>query len=367
MHINRHNYEEFFILYLDNELGSQERDEVEAFAAANPDLGEELDMLKQTRFVADKNLVFEAKETLMRSSSAFPIDITNYEEWLLLYIDDELNADQKTAVENFVASHPVAMKELDLLQQTKLQPEEVIVFFDKESLYRKEETSRRIVMMRWTRVAVAAILLFAISLTVFLISTRNSGADDPVVARGTEIIQPPIETPVPKPIQPGMPTGKQDLALEDRATVPAPKQLVKETRSVKENYTIPQEAPRNIPVQAKENEPLLADAAKDHNHLPEPTYNPNMKEPLEANTLALTNLHENNPDLDVTSGRPSAYNLAVNRTQPAGEIAAADQSEKKSSLRGLLRKVTRTFEKATSIKATDEDDRLLVAGLAIRL
>jgi hypothetical protein len=45
-----------------------------------------------------------------------------------------------------------------------------------------------------------------------------------------------------------------------------------------------------------------------------------------------------------------------------------EQSGKSNKgIRGFLRKVTRTFEKRTNIKATDDDDRLLVAGLAIKL
>ena len=49
MSINRHNYEEFFILYLDNELSSEHRRQVELFVEQHPDLGEELQLLEQTR------------------------------------------------------------------------------------------------------------------------------------------------------------------------------------------------------------------------------------------------------------------------------------------------------------------------------
>jgi hypothetical protein len=45
MNINRHNYEEYFILYMDNELDSDDRRMVEAFVLQHPDLKEELDIL----------------------------------------------------------------------------------------------------------------------------------------------------------------------------------------------------------------------------------------------------------------------------------------------------------------------------------
>ena len=53
MNINHHNYEEYFILYMDNELGSDARRMVEAFVQQHPELKGELDLLLQYKLVPD--------------------------------------------------------------------------------------------------------------------------------------------------------------------------------------------------------------------------------------------------------------------------------------------------------------------------
>ena len=100
MNINRHNYEEFFILYMDNELCPEDRRMVETFVQQHPDLKEELDMLLQYKLVPDTDIRFEGKEELLKDNGHPPITQGNYDEWLSLYIDDELSAEQKTRVEN---------------------------------------------------------------------------------------------------------------------------------------------------------------------------------------------------------------------------------------------------------------------------
>src|SRR6476646_4927232 len=137
MKLNRYNYEEYFILYLDNELDSEGRQEVEAFVQANPDLKAELDMLRQSKLVPDADISFTDKDALLRFDNS-SISLANYEEWLTAYIDDEVTDEQRIDIETFMASNPAALNELNLLKQTKLQPE-TIVFPYKQSLYRKTE------------------------------------------------------------------------------------------------------------------------------------------------------------------------------------------------------------------------------------
>ena len=59
MIINRHNYEECFILYWDSELTASQKQAVENFVKENSDLEEEFKLLGETRFTPDNNIQFE--------------------------------------------------------------------------------------------------------------------------------------------------------------------------------------------------------------------------------------------------------------------------------------------------------------------
>ena len=65
MDINRNNYETFFLLCLDKELGPAEMKQVEIFLIENADLQKEFYNLQQT-ILMPGDMVFERKETLLR-------------------------------------------------------------------------------------------------------------------------------------------------------------------------------------------------------------------------------------------------------------------------------------------------------------
>ncbi len=157
MEINRHNYETYFLLWVDGELSSQEEDMVERFITENPDLAEELAALQETKLPLDESIVFAHKESLLKVE--YPaLSMSSYETYFLLYIDDELSAKDKSDVELFVLQHPALQAEFMLLKQSKLTPES-IVFANKEILYRKEEKEKPVIYMQWRRIAVAAALI----------------------------------------------------------------------------------------------------------------------------------------------------------------------------------------------------------------
>lgn len=387
MNITRHNYEEYFILYLDNELSSEQRRSVEEFTQLHPDLQEELELLQQTKFTADEQVIFSQKEELLFSGDSSFITISNYEEWLVAYIDNELTPEQRIAVETFADQHITVQKELELLQQTKLQPE-AILFPDKESLYRKEEKVRPIV---WWRIAAAAVLFIGIGTTaVVLLNTKNGNETTGTVATTDGTKQAAKETPaVTIPVNNNEP---KDEALADNTTPSTTVDPVNPgnnnaTAAQKNKTAAPEERKKlqdNLPAIKNKPEEVFAVIKEDKptNNLPQPLYNPNVitkqDNSVDANAANIASvdtkgLQQQIPNKSAVTTTPadtyiSKTDATANPEVPPTEPEfASNNNGKKGKLRGFLRKVTRTFEKRTNISATDDEERLLVGGLAIKL
>ena len=182
MNINRNNYEELYLLYVDGELSAQERQAVEQFMEENPDTAQELIMLQQTKLDTTP-IAFKNKDSLYRSVSN-ELSLQNFEERLLMYVDDELNDAEKKDTELFVLQHPQLQEAFTLLKQTKLRPE-TIVFPAKVSLYRKEE--KPVVYFSWTRLAIAAAMIGFAVLVWTVIPFKNESKNIPVATKSNTI------------------------------------------------------------------------------------------------------------------------------------------------------------------------------------
>ena len=398
MNIDRHNYEEYFILYMDNELGSDSRRLVEAFVQNHPDLKEELDLLLQYKMVPDIDILFNGKEELIKVNGETPLSLSNYEEWLTLYIDNELTAEQKKAIDQFVAVNPSVKEEFALLKLTKLQPEQ-IVFANKVLLYSREENfdsyRDRSLSFRWPRLrqafgdrrwkVAAAVLIFAIGLTTVIVLNNK-----PAGNKGSEVVTVPVQkTPGSNNKQGVQPNNNQTVATSNeknspvnspvntensnQAITPTVKQVNNKNVAVNQkNDVIKVQLPKNELPHTIKNETVIAgNTDKPTNNLPQPLNHPNitMNDAVANITVpkeiinpkkGLTN------DVAVTNTTASPSNI-VTASYPEDNANLNQPSDKKTKLRGFFRKVTRTFEKRTNIDATDDDNKLLVAGLAFKL
>jgi len=112
------------------------------------------------------------------------IDLHNYQDFLLRYIDEELDLRQTEALLAFVALHPAISKELESLQSTKLDIEVMtcpnkavlyknifpvilepatIAYPNKQQLFKKEKERAPVVFLRWWAVGAAAIFIFIVA------------------------------------------------------------------------------------------------------------------------------------------------------------------------------------------------------------
>ena len=152
MNINRNNYENFFLLYADNELSAIERLAVEEFVSANNDLKIELEMIQTT--------VLPIEEISLIDKSFLYKDIvfeTQLQEKLLLKIDNELPESEVENVNSILENNYSAKAIYNLLAKTKLDKNEKIIFKEKYLLYKRERSN--VVVFGLLRWAAAAILV----------------------------------------------------------------------------------------------------------------------------------------------------------------------------------------------------------------
>ncbi len=363
MNLTRKTYEEYFLLYTDNELSDMDRKMVEAFVIENPDLKPELNLFLASKFSMDGEIVFNNKESLLKKSAS-NINESNYESYQLTFIDNELPENLRNEFLHFNALNPTAQLNLDLLFQTKQEADLQIVHPDKNSLLSQNMGRRRVVpfMPYWIRISVAAAILFAISLLTFNPFKSN---------QSTALVS--------KTISGNLLTSENKTALVE-TVIPA-KEPTTNNRSVirkkdnRINSIIASStnfiANNNI-INPTENMDVVVSANNPNTTIDElfPVKQINNQSNLTLNTDVA--ISTNNPaqqiiyNSTVTNSLKETYNSQSTATNEFFINPSTDDNSNKS-LRGIFRKATRYFEKTTNINATDGEDKLLIAGLAINL
>ncbi len=352
MDINRYNYEEFFLLYLDNELSKEERNAVEAFVVSNPDLEEEFIMLKQSKLKTDHSLVLENKDFLYKAEKAQEVNLNNYEEFFVLYVDEELNPELRREVETFAASHAGKLEELGLMLQTRIHPDLNVVFADKDVLYRKEKVRAVYYFSTWRIVAVAAMILLALGI-FWVINQNDSKVLPPEIAK-TEVEPEKKETVKEE-------SPKDNIILPEESK----QQLAETNQSVRENRNNDKKIKSNTPVELK-NEKVDPPALV-------------INEPVESldavvkpSAIAKLEKTEQAPVVDYGNKVLIIDEPYPAEKQPVESYYVSNEKDDiaigpiqtKNTLRGFFRKVSRVVGKTTNIPG---DKSLLIGNIEIAL
>jgi len=382
MQINRHNYEEFFLLYVDNELSAAEKKTVDMFVQENPDLQIELALLQDTVVKAD-DIVLDKKDWLYMEEG-----VTALQENLLLYADDELTAADQKTVEALLATNKKARAEWVVLQQTKLQPDMTVVFADKQSLYRKE--AGRVVVLRWWRVAAAAILVglgLWTGVTVYKNSNKTTTGSGELANDAGKTKPGQIKTTVPGntstvTTQPGENSATENItSTTDQKNNEAKRIENIEPGTEKKND-------QNI-VSPKENTVVQNNNKTPDNNLPQPSLqNINRNESNETkvvavlpennskrvsgNNAAVVNTNPKESPVNVNTGTTitnvEALQVVNNKTSEEEDnnryLNVDDDKGKRTALGGFLRKAKRVLERTANVKT---GEGVKIAGFEIAL
>jgi hypothetical protein len=96
----------------------------------------------------------------------------NYEEYMMMHMDGELNAAEEKALMAFVNAHPELKQEMAAYERTRLTPDETQVCAHKEQLLKKEP-GRRIGLITWGKYGIAAGVAAIIAAMVFNYTQEN--------------------------------------------------------------------------------------------------------------------------------------------------------------------------------------------------
>ena len=354
MQINRDNYENFFLMYTDNELCAADRKAVEDFAAANADLQQELEILMSTVLPADE-INFEDKGELLRP---IPVDAILLEK-LLLKADNELPEPETASLNELIATDANVKAEFALLNLAKLDPSEKIIFEDRQSLYR-EEKDRPVIPMFFRLAAAAVLVGFGLFFGASLLKNNKQPVETPGIAStqktntGTTTRTAPVKKDPDPQILVAVTTPAITVRVTQKNTVVLPVTTIPDKNTaatnVKKNAANTKNAPDNN-MQPANNNIVQQQPVQNRNNLPQPVIIHNEQVPI----LAQVELPKKitTPDNNIISPENTyaqAASLNENDKSENKILYMDEDNVKRSRIGGFFRKVKRIAERTAKIK-----------------
>lgn len=346
--ISRDNYEEYFLLYADNELTPAEKVSVKQFLLAHPDLQQEMDLLLSTKLPVD-NISFNDKECLFAHS----MKLNYVDEALLLYIDNELSEKQKTDVEEKLKKDAGYKLQFESLLKTKPGTPDKIIYPYKKDLYRHQEKRR--FSTYWVGVAAAIVLL--LSMGVFVITYQQK--PDVMVADVPNKTQPVKEAN-------GVEPAKTDIVIKVATEKPVKAAVIKVAEADDLPKVVRNKKMKVERKQTPEHRVVAPIINEENENVASHQVNREEKNKVVKKQESPQQQTLNNPS--VTPPLVASFNNQTTSpvTAEQRDVAKAE-NDKKSSLKGFLRKATRFIERRTNISTTNEDNELLIGAVALKL
>lgn len=223
MNINLNNYEEYFLLYADNELSDSQKKIVEMFVAANPQLSSEFNDILSTVFSADE-ISLPDKTFLLKTPMDLFINDANFEERFVAYHDGELTDEEESFVDQFLETQKEKSEDFHLIGQARLDPDLSITFSDKETLYKRSPKVFRMGFVRLLAVAAVTGAIIWIGINRLTDSpqnpqqvtiTKEQTVAEPEQKEVTAIVNAEMEPPEAEVTEPGSTQPKNNFPKEE--------------------------------------------------------------------------------------------------------------------------------------------------------
>jgi len=370
MEINRHNYEEYFLLYIDNELSIAERNAVDVFVEQNPDLHAELEALQQSLFLPEEKIVFPGIEGLFKNENSITISADNCEEYFVLYHDGELVASEEKLVEEFVHDHPQYKVDFELVQKARLEADKAIIFENKEVLYKHEKTEK-VVYFAWLRWSAAAAVIVVAGLLWFnknsLFSSKS--VDGPIASVGEHPNKSAVESnPAQAKIEPStQPENVTSANPQNENPDGIKNPVAATTHEVKSRVNT--DAQRTGTPSATNGNEVKNNTTTDPSVVinDEPKLTSTQVEPVKNDvavndpSIAKINEHFNKPNITSATLASESNEQTTDNTDIANNESSVGR---KSGLRGFIRKATRVIERNANIDP-EERPGIMIGNFAI--
>lgn len=160
MKINRNNYEEFMLDYIEGNLDAENKRAFEIFLSDNEDIKTELQGFENFSLTADE-ISFDEKYLLKKTPISAEFGGNYFEEICIADLEKEITQEQKNDLSEILSKQPEKLSEYNSFQKTKLLAEEVN-FPQKQKLHKKHVFLRKPFLYAVSSVAASILIAFSI-------------------------------------------------------------------------------------------------------------------------------------------------------------------------------------------------------------
>ncbi|NPA44269.1 MAG: hypothetical protein GXO49_01925 [Chlorobi bacterium] len=169
--INIHNYELFFLDYIEGNLSKSQIDDLNKFLAEHPELKDELNGFEDIKLLPE-HIEYKHKDKLIKQTQSQLFDITNFEYLAVAELEKDITKEEKDELNSLIKKDEELKNSLHIFKNTKLKANNNITFNKKDKLIK----SIIPIYIKRSSYAVAAILImfFILNQGIFIEKENNT-------------------------------------------------------------------------------------------------------------------------------------------------------------------------------------------------